>query len=354
MHGFSLAQQLREQALQQRAMQLNEQRDKRQAAVEDIATRLKLADAGAKPVSAAGTTQETMQLPNIDIAGRQFAGQQVSTNVPAPLEQTATYNGTNYFIPTREQRDRADLKSKIDEVSAIGNVQNQLAIDRLQKELNIPIGEIGGQQVTKGTAPYVEKKIEREFTAGENEKNRTAANQRNQDTIKSREKIEQNRQENENKRASIREAGENARNAASNASREKAAGIRRDSPTPGQQGVQGRFDQREVDQAQKQHNQMADQEQKLWSDRQKLGDMLKRGKTLDAKGNEIDINPTLAASMQQQIKDKEKLALELQKRQKAIRQRFGWGEFAPGGAGGGATPTAAPDNGNPYRRRKAA
>ncbi len=248
MQGFTMAQQLKRQALEQQAMQLNQQREKRQAAVEDIATRLKLADAGAKPVSAAGTTLETMQLPPVDIAGRTFAGGTAATNAPAPPEQTATFNGTNYFIPTRDEQQRADLKSKIDEVKSIGDVQNQLAIDRLQKELNIPIGEIGGQPVTSGTAPYVEKKIEREFTAGEKEKDRKAANDRTEASIKSREKL-----------ATIQQEAENKRNAASNASRENAARIRAGGEggggrtmTPGQEATDKRVNAKRDDELSKQ------------------------------------------------------------------------------------------------------
>lgn len=126
--------------------------------------------------------------------------------------------------------------------------------------------------------------------------------------------------------------------------------------TGGQSGVQGRFDQKEVDQAISSHETLQNQEQQQWDLKQQYADAAGAVKAAEAgdvivdpkTGREVAINeknkPAWEKIYSDRAKDAENKALGYQKRAKGIRQRFGWGEFGQGGSQQAATPTGGRGN----------
>ena len=158
--AMNLASAIKQQSLQQDEMTLRKQREKRDASVQDIDTKMRLSASGAKPLDAAGRTRETMRLPDQSIGGVAMPGMTEDTRVPADPGQTASYGGQNWMIPTRDQLATQDLNRKVEEATTLGNVGNTLAVDRMRQELRIPLGSIDGMDVTKGNAPIVQRKLD--------------------------------------------------------------------------------------------------------------------------------------------------------------------------------------------------
>ncbi len=105
-------------------------------------------------------------------------------------------------------------------------------------------------------------------------------------------------------------------------------------PTPGQAGVQGRFDQRELDAGMKQHDALQEQEQQQHELRTGYGQALNipNGEAFidPDSGRQQTMNDLFRASLTRRYQAATEKVGDLAERQKKIRQRFGVGEFTPG------------------------
>src|SRR5271165_7162565 len=173
-HQF--AQALKAQTMQQDALTLQKQREARDAAVQDIQTKMNLAAAGAKPLDASGNYQQQVQMPNASVGGITIPGATVNSNIPASPNQVASYGGHKYQIPTRDQLENDDFNSKLNQAKTsaqvMGPINNANAIALKQGELNIPVTLPGLGDVTSGALPFVTRRAENNFTAGQNDLNR--------------------------------------------------------------------------------------------------------------------------------------------------------------------------------------
>ena len=125
--------------------------------------------------------------------------------------------------------------------------------------------------------------------------------------------------------------------------------------TPNAAGVQGRFNQREIDAAQKRQDDLQVKEQEQHKLRQNIGTALATDdgatwKPIATPGIVLStisapVPASMSASHRQYLQNNldaaTKKAQSFADQQKGIRQRFGWGEFAPGGEGEDAPPAAA-------------
>lgn len=107
-------------------------------------------------------------------------------------------------------------------------------------------------------------------------------------------------------------------------------------PTPGQQGVMSRFQQRFQANDAKAHEALQSKEQGLWAQHTALGDVLS---TPDGQnfvdptskaGKEIQMNYAQRLVMKNRYQAAEDAAKQAQQDAAKIRQKWGWGEFAPG------------------------
>jgi hypothetical protein len=123
------------------------------------------------------------------------------------------------------------------------------------------------------------------------------------------------------------------------------------SATPGQTAVQNRWQQKLQEVAAKQHEDLAQKEQDQWDIHGALGDALSTpdGETFvdpaQKNGRELTMNLAQRKVLESRYKTAEQKALQLQQQSKKIRQKYGWGEFAPASAPSqvlaGASPSPA-------------
>jgi hypothetical protein len=352
-HAMQFSQMLKQQAMEQQAMDIRKRRDAREGETHDLAQRMQLNAAGAQPLDPGGNYQTTMDaVPPMTLGagagqpGMQMPARTEQTMVPASAGQVVESAGKKYRLPTKDETDDKGFKRQVDALRASTDIHTQGAVDTFRQERALQKTDIPGMGVVDDHAiPYL---TEMEREKGYQERAINASRENDKKAL--------NAAMRQNKRDQELETGRNQRAAANNASRERTAGIRAEGSegkkrtlTPNASGVQGRFDQKEIDAGIKEKNRMADQEAKLWEEHKKLGDMLTTGKTLDSKGAETTINDTLRRQMTSSMGSKEKLAKELGERQRQIRERFQFGEYA-NGAKPGAAPADAGEN--PYRRKK--
>ncbi len=111
--------------------------------------------------------------------------------------------------------------------------------------------------------------------------------------------------------------------------------------------VQNRFDTREFDSWSKKHEDLQQKEQDQWKLAGEYGDTLSAPKDSDvvdpATKKTVTADDPHRAYFQKQYDAARTKAVQLQTQAKGIRQRFGWGEFAPQ-QGTGAAPAQQPQS----------
>jgi hypothetical protein len=116
-------------------------------------------------------------------------------------------------------------------------------------------------------------------------------------------------------------------------------------------GVQGRFDQKELDAAEAHHNAAQAAEKHNWSLVQEYADAAAAPDTNDSgdkvtdpgSGKEVPMNAAQRKLFQSKSNEARGSAMQMQENARVIRQRYGWGEFAPqASASGSAQQSAAP------------
>lgn len=162
--AYQLAHAIKAQSMMQDELNLQKQRETRQAAVQDIDTKMKLSAAGAKPVDAQGNYQAPQ---TANIAGVSIP---YTAPTPAPPGQTGSYGGQNYLIPTGQQLEDEQFANQTRRAQAAADIQSKAAIDTQRGIMNIPIDLGDGSTVSKGALPVFEQAAKNQFTASQTDK----------------------------------------------------------------------------------------------------------------------------------------------------------------------------------------
>lgn len=327
-HAMQFATMLKQQAMQQQAMELRKRREERDAKVQDLSTRMQLNAAGAKPLDAQGRAAYTTPngLPQ-NIGGVDLPAPQMTTQVPANAGQVVDYGGQKYELPTYQQATEEQMRRQMEMLRATTDIKTQGAINQIQARVaadvvNLPgIGTVQSKAVPFYTAGVheaganVRQGQQQKFQSGENDKNRTSAEKRTSATI----------------------AGANQRNASTNATRWDIAEINnggtggggsKKEMTPGQAATNTRVNAKRDDE-------LSTQEYQLHQQRRTLGTALAtpNGETYtDSHGRPVEMNELRRKQIQGQFDDATNRVNEIRKKR----------ELSPVGEKGAAAPQAAP------------
>lgn len=267
--------------------------------------RMRMLESGIHPAQPGDIAEATAQRFRMDEAGNQTPTGQTGTSI---VNRMFDYGGQKMVIPSREE----SIDEQMRTTKLLGDAATVAAIDKARKlqeatAEEVPPAVADAFGIPRGTR--VAKDILDNMV--------TSAMQSDRDRL--------NRQSREDIAAKNRASAERRA-----AARTAAGGM-----TPGQSAVQARFDQREMDKDIETADKLQEKEQATHTLRETLGSAMgvkDREAVLDPKtGREEVMTPLYRARLKAQLKQATTDVENLQKRQKAIRQKWGFGEFAKGG-----------------------
>ncbi len=339
LQGHQVAHMIRQEAMQQEAMARQKFQQDRNNQIQDIGLQAQLMSAG-RPVDASGAVTESGNLGAIagPTGGQARAamptgeGQSYEFQRKADASRRVKYKTANgetldYELKTPEEQGQMALKAKLAEANVLGDAASARQIR--DSMIDLP----DGSRVRKEAIPWLTNRDSNDRAAYVADV--AAQRARDLEDVKDKKARDLADITDQRQRDLQREKDDAAdkRGDKNNASRERAAKLKGAGKlTPGQENVQKRFDQRELDTAEKDMTALQDKEQGHWAEAQKFQTYLDEKGRPDANGNVVDMNPVLESSWKNQRDAARKRAEGLGERQKSIRQKFGIGEFAPGGA----------------------
>lgn len=301
---------LRRDQMEQQQHEYERKRQQEQDELRKSTIQSKMVEEGWRPASTDEIVQSMTprykadESGNLTPAGKGYGGVK---------ERLVPWRGEQWIAPTEEenierQTKRAEAKSEAESVLPSPTIAKEFGLDP-----NVKIRrDIYDNYVNQYGA-----NVRQRATASENQLNRDAANKRNSDSIASREKIAGNK-------------------------------LARGGGAGGGGGRKGGLTDYQLDQISKQHDELQQKEQELWSENEVLGKILsgesvtesgigpwKTRKFVDPfDGKEKELNASMGLSIKARIAENEKRARALQARQRAIRKRHGLeeGDAPPEGA----------------------
>jgi hypothetical protein len=312
---------------------------------------------GGQPVSPQGTVNQNTDIPRIaiDSSGHEDPDARVGpargTVVPVPDQgRVSSAGGQKVYMPSEGEKSEQALREKTRQTAAVQDAEGWTLPDSLAraaaKHAGLPedalVGvklphEVVSDAFKKGTtAEKPDKFTYNRFTDDAGKVNVTRIGE---DGVP---------QKWNGKDWTTLGAGEQLGPKKKDPDASRAGG-----PTPGQADVQGRFNQREMDQGQRQQDALQELEQKQHDRRNAWGAAVKEknGTTVidPETGKEVTMSDARRKTYSQKIEDAGTAVSRLQERQKAIRQRFGWGEFGGDQQGGTTGGKTGPASGVPTR-----
>jgi hypothetical protein len=363
LHGATIGHMIRQSALQDEMFERLKFQQDRENQIKDMSLQSQLLAAG-RPVDDAGTVTETGNLGSIAGPMRGVAesamptgeGQNFEFKRKSDASRTVRYKTAGgqqltYELKTPEEQAQAHLQALLQEKGLTGDLANTQKLNLLRGENELNAIDLPGYGKVPGKAvPF--------YTAKENNERaaRVAAENREAEATRA-----EDRRTFEAEQTRLKETGLNTRNAASNAARIAGRGT-----TGNGQGVQNRFDQRELTKAQNDLVKLQKEEQFNHKVRSQLGDIVNttdnESEYTDPKtGKTVTMNNPRRSLMKAQFDEATANVKALADRQTQIRRKYGMGEFGPGGekagesdAYGKATAGNPPAAGQPAAPKKAA